>query len=135
VAKKTLTLEDRLTIKFSHQAGSTHQQNPRLHPQKSRTKQAEHRNQATQQAKAGKSKERQAVSRPPKTSIHEVPKSIFSFPKDTAWAFTVSATPCNDKGIARAIRRHAGVKNRDNSYLGELDFFSKNGPTNNRQSP
>jgi len=79
------------------------------------------------QIKAPKSKAKQAIPHALKTSINEVPKSIFSFPKDTAWAFTVSTTPCNDRGIARAIRSHAGVKNRNNSYLGELDFFSKNG--------
>jgi len=123
MAKKTLTLEEGLTIKFSHQAKSTSEQNPRLHPQNKTTDPSK----ATQQAKAGKEREKQASSRSPDPSIHEVPRSIFSFSKDTAWSFTVSTTLCNDGGIARVIRSHAGVEKRNDSYLGELDFFSKNG--------
>jgi len=92
MAKKTLTLEEGLTIRFSHQAKSTSQQNPRLHPQNKKADPSK----ATQQAIAGKDRERQASSWSPEPSIHEVPRSIFSFPKDTAWAFTVSTTPCND---------------------------------------
>jgi len=82
----------------------------------------------TQQIKAPKSKERQAIPRSTKTSIHEIPKSIFTFPKDTAWEFTVSTTPCRDRGIARGIRSHAGVKNR-NVLLGRTEFFLKKRPT------
>jgi len=79
VANKTLTLEETLAIKFSHQAKSTNQQTPRLHPQNTKTKARRTHKPSNPGSKSGK---RQAMSRPHQRQAYmRCPDQYFPSPR------------------------------------------------------